>query len=198
MRFILSPIGLVDKNVVMGHMRNGLKIYLDPKILTSNAASVQHPESIDSMWVAHIPMQQRAGRQDSSAPAPHSIPAVLGRAEPEPTSQRQEALSYVCEWKNGADGGGKYKGLQRKAPHAQIRRMMGKGRISKKNTDTSDLEKVHHAVRCVDHRFFGIFYPCFRQAKLLPLLPPSHTTAGASGDRAAKSPLKAGEIIGRD
>lgn len=88
----------------MGHMRNGLKIYLDPKVLTSNAASVQHPESIDSMWVAHIPMQQQAGRQDSSAPAPHSISVVLGGAEPEPTWQRQEALPYVCEWKNGAEG----------------------------------------------------------------------------------------------
>ncbi len=102
-------------------------------------------------------------------------------AEPEPTLQRQEALPYLWNWENGAGGWEKHERLQRKAPYARIRRMRQKDEQEGKCGWAWPWESTP-CRPLIDRRSFGIFYPCIHQATLPPLLPPSHTIAGADGD----------------
>lgn len=132
--------------------------------MTSNAAT---------MWVADIPAQQQAG-----PPAHHSIPVLLAGAGVYIATPGSSPLSMrVGKWSGWV---GKHKRMQRKAPHPRIRRTRRKeGERKVRNYAMQSL---------VDRRFFGIFSPCFRQAKLLTLLPPSDTIAGASGDLDGQKP----------
>ena len=77
-------------------------------------------------------------------------------------------------------GGKNTKGceLQGKALHARIRWMRKKRKTRKESADGLDPEK--YPVPCADRS--PMSHPCCRPATVLPLLPPSHTSAGGGGD----------------